>query len=248
MREQVARLGKLATDLLDLSKLEAGSLELRPEATDLGDLSRRITSEFAPALAKHDSALELRLGGEPIEAVCDPERVAQILRILLDNALTHTPAGTGVAVTALARQRLASGSTSATTARASARDAAGRVFEPFYTSDDAQGSGLGLAIARELAERMDGSLDVDAAPGRRRSRWSCRREGPRWRSPAASRCWRSRAAAARTPAAARTARRARPVRTVERVTTVEVVAPRDARRGRAASTRPRSTPATRPAS
>ena len=64
MREQVARLGKLATDLLDLSKLEAGSLELRPEATDLGDLSRRITSEFAPALAKHDSELELRLAAD----------------------------------------------------------------------------------------------------------------------------------------------------------------------------------------
>ena len=47
-----------------------------------------------------------------------------------------------------------------------AEDAAERVFEPFYTSDDAQGSGLGLAIARELAERMRGSLDVDVAPGR----------------------------------------------------------------------------------
>jgi signal transduction histidine kinase len=44
--------------------------------------------------------------------------------------------------------------------------AATRVFEPFFTSDDAQGSGLGLAIARELAERMRGSLDVETAPGR----------------------------------------------------------------------------------
>jgi signal transduction histidine kinase len=44
--------------------------------------------------------------------------------------------------------------------------AAERVFEPFFTSDDAQGSGLGLAIARELAERMEGSLDVHPARGR----------------------------------------------------------------------------------
>src|ERR1700710_2976662 len=70
VREQVARLGKLATDLLDLSKLETGSLELPPEAIELGDLASRVTSEFAPALAKHESELELRLAAEPIEAVC----------------------------------------------------------------------------------------------------------------------------------------------------------------------------------
>ena len=95
----------------------------------------------------------------PIEADCDPERVAQVLRILLNNALTHTPAGTGLVVSA-ARQN--------GTLRLAVRDdgpgidqsAIQRVFEPFYTSDDAQGSGLGLAIARELADRMTGSLDV----------------------------------------------------------------------------------------
>ena len=165
VREQVARLGKLATDLLDLSKLEAGSLELRPEPTDLGDLAGSVTSEFGPALDKHGSDLELRVGSEPIEAVCDPERVAQILRILIDNALTHTPEGTGVVVSAMRDNG---------TVRLGVCDdgpgiapaATPRVFEPFFTSDDAQGSGLGLAIARELAERMSGSLDVDTAPGR----------------------------------------------------------------------------------
>ncbi len=165
VREQVARLGKLATDLLDLSRLEAGSLELRPEQTDLADLTRAVAAEFGPALDKHESALDLQLGGEPIQTVCDPERVAQVLRILIDNALTHTPPGTGVVVSA-ERENGA--------VRVAVRDdgpgiaagVAARVFEPFFTSDDAQGSGLGLAIARELAERMRGSLDVDATPGR----------------------------------------------------------------------------------
>ena len=165
VREQVARLGKLATDLLDLSKLEAGSLELRPETTDLGELAGQVTAEFQPASAKHDSKLELRLGDDPIEVVCDPERVAQILRILIDNALTHTPEGTGVVVTA-ARDNGAVRLGVADDGPGIGEDAAGRVFEPFFTSDDAQGSGLGLAIARELAERMRGSLDVDIAPGR----------------------------------------------------------------------------------
>lgn len=165
LRGQVDRLGKLATDLLDLSRLEAGSLELRPEATDLGVIARLVTAEFAPAVDKHASELVLRLAQERIEVVCDPERVAQVLRILIDNALTHTPAGTGVRVSTTRDNGAA---------RIDVRDfgpgidgeAATRIFEPFFTSDDAQGSGLGLAIARELAERMDGSLEVDALPGR----------------------------------------------------------------------------------
>jgi signal transduction histidine kinase len=164
VREQVARLGKLATDLLDLSRLEAGSLELRREETDLGALTRAVSAEFAPALDKHHSTLELRLGAGRIGAVCDPERVAQVLRILIDNALTHTPAGTGVVVSARRRNgavRLAVSDNGPGISDAAAE----RVFEPFFTSDDAQGSGLGLAIARELAERMEGSLDVDPAKG-----------------------------------------------------------------------------------
>ncbi|MFP5364467.1 MAG: ATP-binding protein [Thermoleophilia bacterium] len=165
VREQVERLGKLATDLLDLSRLEAGSLRLNREETDLGALTRAVSAEFAPALDKHDSKLELRLDAERIEAVCDPERVAQVLRILIDNALTHTPAGTDVVVSAARENGLVRVSVSDDGPGISAA-AAERVFEPFFTSDDAQGSGLGLAIARELAECMDGSLDVDPAQGR----------------------------------------------------------------------------------
>jgi two-component system, OmpR family, sensor kinase len=165
VREQVARLGKLATDLLDLSRLEAGSLDLRPERTDLGGLARAVTSEFGPALDKHESTLQLRLDGERIEVVCDPERVAQVLRILLDNALTHTPSGTDVVVTAT-RANGAARLAVSDDGPGISPDASSRVFEAFFTSDDAQGSGLGLAIARELAERMRGSLDVDARPGR----------------------------------------------------------------------------------
>jgi signal transduction histidine kinase len=165
VREQVERLGKLATDLLDLSRLEAGSLVLRPEETDLGALTRAVSAEFAPALDKHESTLELRLDGERIEAFCDPERVAQVLRILIDNALTHTPSGTGVVVSA-ARDNGAVRLAVSDDGPGISKAAAERVFEPFFTSDDAQGSGLGLAIARELAERMEGSLDVDPARGR----------------------------------------------------------------------------------
>ena len=168
LRDQVARLQKLATGLLDLSKLEAGSLVLRPEPSDVGVLARAVAAEFAPALATHDSHLRLRLTHEPVEAVCDPERVAQILRILIDNALTHTPRGTDIEVSAVREDR-----ETGATLRLEVRDFGGgihrtvlpHVFDPFYTSDDAQGSGLGLAIANELAERMDGALDVATGGG-----------------------------------------------------------------------------------
>jgi signal transduction histidine kinase len=163
VRDQVQRLGKLSVDLLDLSRLESGSLELRPEEVDLGELTRSVSGEFEPTLAQHDSRLELRLPTS-IEAQCDPVRVAQIMRILIDNALTHTPPGTQIVVTA-AREN--------GHVRLAVRDdgegidrlAQQRIFEPFYTADDAQGSGLGLAIASELADRMRGRLSVRSAAG-----------------------------------------------------------------------------------
>ena len=164
VKGQVERLRKLSVDLLDLSRLEAGALELRPEQVDLGELTRSVSGEFEPMLAQHDSHLELRLTTRRIEALCDPVRVAQIVRILIDNALIHTPAGTRIVVTA---------GRSDGRVRLAVRDdghgidpqALSRIFEPFYTADDQQGSGLGLAIASELAERMAGRLSVQSGPG-----------------------------------------------------------------------------------
>lgn len=164
IRQQVDRLTRLATDLLDLSKLEAGSLELRKEVVDLRVLSEAVTSEFGPALARHGSRLQLRLGAGRVQAEVDPERVGQVIRILIDNALTHTPPGTNMVVTAAREDGLV---------RLSVRDNGGgikrqtmeRIFEPFYSAGDGQGSGLGLAIARELAERMDGTLAADVHAG-----------------------------------------------------------------------------------
>lgn len=164
VRDQVERLRKLSVDLLDLSRLESGSLELRPEQVDLSELTRSVSGEFEPVLAQHDSRLEVRVAAGRIEAMCDPVRVAQIVRILIDNALVHTPSGSQIVVSA----RRSDGHV-----RLAVRDdgegidpqALGRIFEPFYTADDAQGSGLGLAIASELAERMEGRLSVDSQPG-----------------------------------------------------------------------------------
>lgn len=166
VREQVERLGKLATQLLDLSRLESGVIELASTPTDLGVLARAVSAEFGPALTAHDSKLEVRVPGDPVRVTCDSERVAQLLRILIDNALAHTPRGTSVVVTA-------TGPANGFGARLSVSDsgpgipdeALARVFEPFYSADGARGAGLGLAIARELAMHMSSQLEIASAPG-----------------------------------------------------------------------------------
>jgi two-component system OmpR family sensor kinase len=166
LRGQVDRMRKLATELLDLSRLEAGALELRPEPTDVGELAREVAGEFTPAAQNHDSSVELALADEPIELECDPERVAQVLRILLDNALVHTPSGTRVLVSAGRRNGHVRLEVSDRGLGIKQQNMP-HIFEPFFTSnEEALGAGLGLAIARELAERMQGRLTVRSAPGR----------------------------------------------------------------------------------
>ncbi len=164
MGEQVARLQKLSVDLLDLSRLDAGSIQLQSEPVDLAELARSVAQEFTPALADHDTELEFTLPNEGPEAVADPERVAQIVRILLDNALRHTPPGTHITVEA-ERSNGAAGLTVLDTGPGLPDGSRGKVFERFYTGDAARGAGLGLAIARELAERMDGQLRVSSSNG-----------------------------------------------------------------------------------
>jgi two-component system, OmpR family, sensor kinase len=165
MREQVDRLTKLTTDLLDLSKLDADAIEIRSEAVDLDRLAERIVADFGPAAALHGSSIAVVARGAtaPV-ARADPDRVAQILRILLDNALTHTPEGTAIKVTIEPRNGVCELTVSDDGPGIPPR-ARARVFERFYTVDSVSGSGLGLAIARELALRMEGGLAMSSRAG-----------------------------------------------------------------------------------
>jgi signal transduction histidine kinase len=164
MSEQVERLQKLSVDLLDLSRLDSGSVELHTEPVDLAELTRSVAGEFHPRLADRATELVLDVPDEGPSASCDRERVAQIMRILLDNALRHTPDGTNVTVSAT-RYNGAAELTVADTGPGLPAGARGKVFERFYTGDAARGAGLGLAIARELAERMDGRLVLTTEGG-----------------------------------------------------------------------------------
>jgi signal transduction histidine kinase len=159
MREQIERLRKLTTDLLDLSRLDADAMVIRPRSVDLAQLAREVAREFGPAATKHRSRLEVRTAPAGAVAHADPDRVLQIIRILLDNALTHTPEGTKVTVTTVRESGRARLIVSDVGSGIGAR-LQKRIFERFFTGGDASGSGLGLAIARELAVRMGGGLRV----------------------------------------------------------------------------------------
>lgn len=165
-RAQSRRLGRLAADLLDLSRLDA-EVDLRSEPIELGELSRAVLAEFEVGTA--DRGITSRLEGT--EGACwalgDPGSIAQILRILLDNAVRATPEGSEL------RVELHDGSGPVTLSVCDhgpgvpegERDLIFERFQRGRATGGRGGFGLGLAIGRELAERMGGELVLEDRPG-----------------------------------------------------------------------------------
>jgi signal transduction histidine kinase len=164
MREQVERLTKLGTDLLDLSRLDAGRLAVASEPVDLGELAGELAAGLGPRAAAADHHLELAAGHAA--ALGDADRVLQIGRGLIENALVHTPPGTVVRVSTAVEGGRAT-LTVADDGPGIPSDSRPQVFERFFRLDGtkASGSGLGLAIARELAEVMGGRIELDEHDG-----------------------------------------------------------------------------------
>ncbi len=170
MREQVSRLTKLATDLLDLSRLDAGAFDVEHEPIDMASAARGLVREFRGLAAGHGSRISLvRPASHLPNAVGDEQRVQQIGRALLDNAIRHNPDGTEVRVAVTAEDGIVRLEV-ADAGRGIDPESAQHLFERFYRGEatTASGSGLGLAIARELAERMDGRLDLVSSDGETR--------------------------------------------------------------------------------
>lgn len=164
MREQVVRLTKLATDLLDLSRLDAGRMTVAPEPVELDELADVLSAEFGPRATA--AGHELAVAAEAVTARADPERVLQIGRVLVENALVHTPAGTTVRIET-AREGGRATLTVADDGPGIPEEARQQVFQRFYRLEGrrASGSGLGLAIARELAEVMGGRIELAERDG-----------------------------------------------------------------------------------
>jgi two-component system, OmpR family, sensor kinase len=137
------------------------------EPVDLGVLASDLVEEFGPLATSGGHRLAVAASEDTVLAEADELRVLQVGRILVENALLHTPPGTPVEVRALERNG---------TAVLEVEDAGGgiredqreQLFERFFRLDGtrASGSGLGLAIAGRLAELMDGSIELVSRPGR----------------------------------------------------------------------------------
>jgi PAS domain S-box-containing protein len=182
--EQVARSGDqmmaIINDILDLSKIEAGQFEL-----DIADFELRETVEQTCAAASFEAhakglLLTVQFDGQvPASVRGDGRRLQQILLNLVSNAVKFTAEGS---VTVSVTSRLDSGDGPmvrievADTGIGINPQALDRMFEPFTQADASTtrnygGTGLGLAIARELAERMGGTIGASSEPGRGSSFW-----------------------------------------------------------------------------
>ena len=166
-RVQSRRLASLASDLLDLSRLDA-RLDLRSEPVELGEAARAVSAEFDLRAQGRDVSVVLDESEHPSWAQADPGSVARIIRILLDNALAAAPQHTKVEV----RVRDGAGPPTIEVADQGAGvrpDERELIFQRFQRGSGRGpegGFGLGLAIGSELAVRMGGRLELtDAAPG-----------------------------------------------------------------------------------
>jgi signal transduction histidine kinase len=161
---QTRRLARLATDLLDLSRLD-GEVALRREPLDLGEVAAALHAEFGARAREAGVALELASDGT--RAVGDETAVARILGILLDNALRYGAAG-GIVTTTVAAEDDRAVVRVADRGAGLAPGEHTRVFGRFErgaAGERTPGFGLGLAIGRELAQRMGG--DLKAVPSER---------------------------------------------------------------------------------
>jgi signal transduction histidine kinase len=158
-RDQADRLGRLAADLLDLSRLDA-DVTLRHEPVDLAELGRAVAAEFS--LRADEQQRELVTDLEPVYVAGDPSACARVARVLLDNAFRYSVPGTPIELRVGAEDGHGSLSVrdSGPGIPAADRD---RIFERFARgagTNPSGGFGLGLAIARELSERMGGTLEL----------------------------------------------------------------------------------------
>ena len=164
IRGETDRLAMLVDDLFELSRIEAGALDLRLETVTLGDVVADAVAAATPVAEAKGVRLSGAPDGEMLEVRVDAAEISRVLRNLLDNAIRHTPTGSAIEV----RCGFDGGR-----AVVSVSDACGgipepdldRVFDLAFRGDDSRGSdgggGLGLAIAHGLVGAHDGTIRVE---------------------------------------------------------------------------------------
>ncbi|MBI1749341.1 MAG: PAS domain-containing protein [Acidobacteria bacterium] len=166
IRDHSARLARLTDDLLKLSLIEAGKLELEFRPVNVTELieSCAETTRFKAAQKQLSLSVECLAGVSQVRG--DARRLAEVLQNILDNAVQYTPAGGRISITAGAEERFVRIAV-ADTGIGIPRDEQQRIFERFYRVDaarsrEAGGTGLGLSIAKHLVEAHGGRIEVES--------------------------------------------------------------------------------------
>ncbi len=163
------RLSVVVNELLDMSRIESGRLELSRTRCDLGDLVREAADSVAPVLAERRQRLHVRAEGGDLKVECDRARVLQIVNSLLENASRYSPDGAEVEMWAVPFDGQVALTVRDHGIGVSPEDQ-DRLFKPFFGADDPRtraepGTGLGLAVARKIVELHHGSISVHSEPG-----------------------------------------------------------------------------------
>jgi signal transduction histidine kinase len=172
--EEAARMHRMALDLLDLARLEAGTADLKMSPTDIGVLLKSIVEKFMPQAQRAGIRLQLNVPEILPAVIADGDRLAQVFTNLVDNALKFTPpngqvtlsatnAGTGMEISIT------------DTGIGVPPEALPRLFDRFYQVDPSRaggdsaagrrGAGLGLAIVQEIIQAHSGRIDVRSKIG-----------------------------------------------------------------------------------
>ena len=168
--EEALLLSRLIDDLQELSLAEAGKLSLYRQATDVAQLIQKTVAAVRAVAATKGIILTIDLSGDLPLGDIDSQRIGQVVRNLLDNALGHTPAGGAITVAARQLDKFVEVSVTDTGQGIPAVDLP-NVFERFYRVDKSRaratgGSGLGLTIARRLVEAHGGKIGVKSEAGK----------------------------------------------------------------------------------
>jgi signal transduction histidine kinase len=164
VHEESERVLRMAQELLDLARVEAGSISIHTTAVDLGGQLQQELEMVRPRADARRLALNLVVPPDIPPVAADPERLHQVLDNLLDNAVKYAPEGS--TIIAMARMSGSAVETVVANPAGPHRPDPDRMFDRFYRADPSRsaaagGVGLGLAISRELASAMGGRLWAD---------------------------------------------------------------------------------------
>ena len=169
LHAQAIHLSQLVEDLRLLAQVESGDLQLRLAPTQMAELLQSSVEAVRPRAEGKGVALALEAVPSLPPVELDATRIAQVIGNLLENAITHTPEGGSVSVSARADGNGIAVTVSDTGPGIPSEDLP-RIFDRFYRADPSRarstgGSGLGLTIARRLIEAHGGAIEVDSVLG-----------------------------------------------------------------------------------